>query len=36
MIENTRAAIADALKRPENVWTLVSNAIPVFGVLFLG
>ena len=36
MIENTLAAIADALKRPENAWTLVSNAIPVFGVLFLG
>jgi len=25
-----------ALKRPEGLWTLASNAIPVFGVLFFG
>ncbi len=28
--------IVNALKRPEGLWTLASNAIPVFGVLFFG
>ena len=33
---STRDALIAALKTPEGWWTLASNAIPVFGVLFFG
>jgi len=32
----TGETILNAVKRPEGLWTLASNAIPVFGVLFFG
>jgi hypothetical protein len=32
----TYETVRDALRRPEGLWTLASNTIPVFGVLFFG